>query len=108
MLEIGNSFGACIDVELIVANETQERHAAIKSELYSQAGRCSHGSQNWSSGMCRFLDKFETCSAADENNALAEWKRLCPATCADDLVQCVVSAHVFTKEEKIAVDVEQS
>ena len=96
-----------VDVEACVANEAEQRHAALASQVDRQAGRSPDGPEHGDAGDRRLLHQLEADPAAQHDDPARQRDAASEQLGTDQLVQGVVAADVLPQREQVAVYIEE-
>src|SRR5215831_1688715 len=92
-----------VDVEILAANETDERDATLDGDVDRQAGRGRYGSDERNPRQKGLLDDFEGRAAADEEQMIRERQAIPHQHAANHFIDSVVPADVFRHRFEPAV-----
>ena len=95
-----------VNVERLAAQKTDERLPALPRKSHRQTRRRRHRADNRNPPRQGLLHNFKRRPAADQQYMPVKWQQILQKTAADDLVNRVVPANVFTHDDKFASFVE--
>src|SRR5271155_556961 len=91
-----------IDVEVIVAKEPDESDVEVFCDLHGKTGWSTNTGDHRESAHESFLKKFEAGTSGEQEQCMAQGSAVCEELRSQELVDRVVSPHVFFDTEEFA------
>jgi hypothetical protein len=84
-----------VTIQPLPPGKPTKGYPLIFSERYGQTGRGAYRHDEGNTRHGGFLDQLKTSPPAEYQNAIVQWQELLTVAVANDLVQGIVTSHVF-------------